>query len=613
MSGGDKNMSSIEDYYSDEDALMSIDPDASEPNQSSYADNPEQYYSEEDQMCIDPGAAQNSSNMSEFPYSGGQCSWDYSGELSSSEASFYSEADEGAMMSGGGSYLCEYPVDPHVVLDTEEDSISGLPILQLSCRTEKGETSHEQMTLHPGDKGYIYWQTLNATNVMLNGAEVEPNGYIEVSYNQHHGGSYWPYEVVVWNGTMENAISSYINVHMIVDVKYETKVDFFKPSIPLIEIPKTTKYIQGSLTLSAKFTGKLTSFKGDTPMTVGYSMEKVYMELSKEIEFGDIKFKPTFTFEKPIELNPAKGKIEVDLGLSGDMEVEQKFKVGDQNCTLKGKIGFNALKASKDYPNGSWELGIFEISISGEAVCKLWEFDLPNIGTLSGTLTYKLEGTVQPKWADILKEFVKRYGQTLLTRSYAAANFVAGVVTSPAFIAAAGAATIVVSATKWLQALDLKYHTDVILPKYSAALKRGVDDGANGRKSIIGSIAIADEDTAYQAGVAAGSYIRKALEFNGESFDTRTAAEKAEIIQSITSSSLAKMKLELWKSKAASLKDVAWYESDHEHLRDQQYWWYVMIGGKSPREYGGNYLNAWITYRVDTEYSRGLSWYGGSW
>ncbi len=234
----DENMSSNEEqnYSSDPSTENNMSYSDQEPeNSSSTSENPSSNYSEDEAMCSEPPPEPNmsmadGSQAYVTPDGTALAYYDYTESSNQSSANMsYDPTDNyyaglcssephDATQYPMSSYITDYPVNPHVVLDYEGNEIlSSLspPTLDVIAVGSDGGQSNDQLNVEPRKTGRIYWSTQNATNIQINGEDVEFEGSMSVPYSIADSSSFVPYELVAWNETLDNSTTQLVKANML--------------------------------------------------------------------------------------------------------------------------------------------------------------------------------------------------------------------------------------------------------------------------------------------------------------------------------------------------------------------------------------------------------------
>jgi hypothetical protein len=145
-------------------------------------------------VCPDPSISSDALDFYHTDVSSGQCSYD-----------------------PGISCLTDIPISPHLVLESGSEVLSSEsePVLDVIAVGSDGVQNPASLGIDVDQKGTIYWESYNATNVQINGEDVNTNGSLPVPFDRNYAGSEVLYEVVAWNTYQENAVVRLITAKMI--------------------------------------------------------------------------------------------------------------------------------------------------------------------------------------------------------------------------------------------------------------------------------------------------------------------------------------------------------------------------------------------------------------
>ena len=564
--------------YEDEDQLMSIDPRYNKPNMS-YADGRNQ-----------PGYTNHYSN----PESSMMCSYDYG------ESSLYGGNNPYCnIMSHNDpmmSYITDSPMNPHAVLDVLDDvSVDkDTPYINVLAIASDGTRSSEKVRVTSEKPGYLYWSAQNASNVMLNGAKVPIAGSMEIRFDKTNEGAYWPYEVVAWNDDLAKAEYTVIDVHFLEDVaegaEFERALTF-----PQKSIERSYAYFDVSYKISVALKGSFAFNEGESNRTYKWQ-DGVAVEFTKEFKSGNWKFEPKVEFSAPVlkhDMDDSQKLVEAKVAGEGSYT----FTIGDSSdIVVFFEIASSLIEISRERTiDAKWEPKVLNFELKGGAK---WIGKIKTVsGTFAGTLSVAVVASVNPNWSKILTRLTSRFGTNLGTGGAGAAlGLVAGVVTSPTFLASAAVGTVVLGIAKIVEANGPRVYRTEVIPGLMKNFREGIEAGIRGHNHSSQEVAVVDNASAKKAGITTGTKMRLALEQNKEPFDEKSNQQA--FISAVQGAAQYKLEIDLWVMRARPLKSGSWFSSDYEDCGMQMSWWNNIIGD-CPQSKGSGYLKVWKNNVID--------------
>ena len=581
--GDSSNMSSSsseDDFsqYEDEEQLMSIDPSYDEPNMS-YADGPghSDHYSD--------------------PESSMMCSYDYgTSDLYANNNNPYC-SDMSSYNDAGMSYITDSPTNPHAVLDIIDDVVGTTdgPYAYLVAIGSDGERSHDKIRVNKKKAGYLYWNTLNATNITLNGIEVDATGSMEIPFTAINDGSYWPYELLAWNDDLSKAEYAVIDVHFLQDfaegLEFERSI-----SIPEKPIERSYKYFDIEYNASLGLKGSFAFNDGNANRTYKWQ-DGIAVELTKEFKSGNWKFEPKVEFAAPVLAYDSEEEVMIEIKVAGEGTYTVELS-DNNNLVFSFEISATIIEVSRErMPDADWEPSVLELEIKGAVK---WSGKIKtDSGTFTGTVSGALIAKVNPNWTAILAELTKKFGPRLgIGIAKASLGLVVGVVSSPAFIAGAAVAIVVFGVYKIIESNGPKNFREEVIPDLINAFNLGIRKGLEGTSSRSENVAVTDNYTASVSGIYIGAKIKQELEANNEPYKHKSAADQQAILSAVQGAARSKLEINLWIQQAGPLKEGSWFSSDREDCAMQMSWWNNIIGD-CPRSKGGQYPAVWDKYVID--------------